>query len=280
MKKRLIVISSSKNPYLNHAVEETLFSTFVDYEQILFLWVNGPTVVMGRNQNPWREVDVQFIESHDVALIRRLSGGGTVYHDEGNLNYAFISSQSVYDESHQFKIIQDALGHFKLQTWLSKRKDLSIDGYKISGSAFYMKGMRRIHHGTLLIDADLERLSNSLKASDENFKKRFLKTKSIASVPSQVMNLKTLIPELTVADVINAIVDVFYKSSDYQVDVMAMDEVIKAHEPIVEKHKARHASWQWVFGETPNFTFQSATGQIYEVSNGKVTPEGDINLIF
>ena len=159
------------------------------------------------------------------------------------------------------------------------RSDLSIDGFKVSGSAFYMKGMRRIHHGTMLVNADLKRLSESLKATDETFKKRFLKSKSIASTPSKVVNLKSLRPNITVADVTNAIVDAYYKTCEYQVEFMEMDEVIKAHAPIVEQHKMRHASWQWVFGETPNFTYQAASGQIYDVSNGKVTPEGDINLI-
>jgi lipoate-protein ligase A len=112
MKKRLIVLSNTKDPYMNHAVEEILFTTYVDYEQILFLWVNEPTVVFGRNQNPFREIDVSFAQSRGIKLLRRLSGGGTVYHDVGNINYSFIDHASIYDEAAHFKVVQNAIGKF------------------------------------------------------------------------------------------------------------------------------------------------------------------------
>ena len=144
MKKRLIVLSDTKDPYMNHAVEEILFTTYVDYEQILFLWVNEPTVVFGRNQNPFREIDVTFAASKGIKLLRRLSGGGTVYHDAGNINYSFIEHASIYDETLHFKIIKDAIYKFGLILTVSQRKDMSVDGKKVSGSAFYLKGMRQI----------------------------------------------------------------------------------------------------------------------------------------
>lgn len=280
MKKRLIILSDKKDPYLNHAVEEILFTTLKGYEQILFLWVNAPSVVFGRNQNPWREVDVAFAQREGINLLRRISGGGTVYHDAGNLNYAFIEKQSVYDEAKHFEIIRAAVKSFGPVLETSKRKDLTVNGYKVSGSAFFMKGMRRLHHGTLLIDADLEVLWKSLKVKDESFKERFTQGRAIESVPSPVINLKDLAPEITVSDVTNAIVDVFYTQSHYDVDFLSVSDVIKAHEPTIQSLRDKHASWAWVFGETPNFNYTAEDGVVYEVSGGKVKPDGDINSIF
>lgn len=272
MKKRLIVLSNTKDPYMNHAVEEILFTTYVDYEQILFLWVNEPTVVFGRNQNPFREIDVSFSESRGIKLLRRLSGGGTVYHDAGNINYSFIDHASIYDETIHFKIIQDAIKKFGLILNVSQRKDLSIGGKKVSGSAFYLKGMRRLHHGTLLVDVDLDSLWKSLKVNDESFKSRFTGSKSIPSVPSPVVNLRQLNPEIQVPDVVNAIVDTYYAENAYKVECLTMREVFKAHELAISNLMKKHASWEWVFGETPNFTYKGDDDTLYEFVNGTVKP--------
>jgi lipoate-protein ligase A len=275
MKKRLIVLSNTKDPYMNHAVEEILFTTYVDYEQILFLWVNEPTVVFGRNQNPFREIDVSFAQSRGIKLLRRLSGGGTVYHDVGNINYSFIEHASIYDESLHFKIVQEAILTFGLSLAVSQRKDMSINGKKVSGSAFYLKGMRRMHHGTLLVDADLESLWNSLKVNDDVFKSRFVGSRSIPSVPSPVVNLKQLNPDINVPDVVNAIVDAYYTENAYNVVHLTMNEVLEAHELAIANLMKKHASWEWLFGETPNFTFKGENDRLYEFVNGTVMPYGN-----
>ena len=272
MKKRLIILSNTKDPYMNHAVEEILFTTYVDYEQILFLWVNEPTVVFGRNQNPFREIDVSFAQSRGIKLLRRLSGGGTVYHDVGNINYSFIDHASIYDEARHFKIVQDAIKKFGLILSVSQRKDMSIGGMKVSGSAFYLKGMRRMHHGTLLVDADLDTLWNSLKVNDESFKSRFIGSKSIPSVPSPVVNLRQLNPDINVPDVVNAIVDTYYAENAYNVEHLTMHEVFEAHELAITNLMKKHASWEWVFGETPNFTYKGDDDTFYEFVNGTVKP--------
>jgi len=277
MKKRAIILSNTKDPYINHALEEILFTTFVDYEQILFLWINEPALIFGRNQNPFREIDVCFAQSKGIKLLRRLSGGGTVYHDAGNINYSFIEHASVYNESNHFKVIQDAVQKFGLSLEVSKRKDLAIEGNKVSGSAFYLKGMRRLHHGTLLVNVDLERLWQCLKVNDDGFKNRFTENRSIPSVPSPVINLNRLNPVMKVPDVINAIVDTYYRANDYKVDYLTMQDVLDAHEPAVAAFIKKQASWEWVFGETPNFTYSDDSGNTYEFVNGTVKPIGNIN---
>lgn len=272
MNKRLIVLSTSNDPYLNHAIEETLFMSYLDYDQILFLWVNGPAVVFGRNQNPWREIDVQYAQSKDIKLLRRVSGGGTVYHDLGNLNYAFISRHGVYDEQEHFKIIIEAVKQLGLTLEVSTRKDLTLNDYKVSGSAFFMKGLRRLHHGTLLVDANLEILTNSLKITDTHFQKRFVQTRSITSVPSDVTNLSVFLPDLKVSDVINAIVDRYYITQNYEVDALTICDIITAHQFSIQQAMEKHRSWTWVFGETPNFTFINETGKTFDIEGGTVRP--------
>lgn len=280
MKKRLVVLSDSKDPYTNHAIEEILFTSYDGYEQILFLWVNDKTVVFGRNQNPWREIDVAYAKEHDVKLVRRLSGGRTVYHDTGNLNYSFIENHRIYDEAGHFQMIQNAVKKVGIGLEVSPRKDLSIKGDKVSGSAFYMKGMRRLHHGTLLIDADLEILWKCLKVKDENYKQRFTETRSIESVGSPVSNLNHFVEDLKVKDVMNAIIDTFYEANTYEVDHLSIQDVTQANEQQFLKFKNRHMSWEWVFGETPDFTYRDAHGKVYEISRGALKPEGNINSIF
>jgi len=272
MKKRLIVLSDTKDPYMNHAVEEILFTTYVDYEQILFLWVNEPAVVFGRNQNPFREIDVTFATSKGIKLLRRLSGGGTVYHDAGNMNYSFIEHASIYDETLHFKIIQDAICKFGLKLTVSQRKDMSVDGKKVSGSAFYLKGMRRMHHGTLLVDADLDTLWNSLKVNDDVFKSRFIESRSIPSIPSPVINLKQLNPDIKIPEVVNAIVDAYYSENAYNVTILTIQEIFEAQEPAISKLIEKHVSWEWIFGETPNFTYRNEDGALYQFVNGTVKP--------
>lgn len=280
MKKRLMILSNSKEPYTNHAIEEILFTTFVDYEQILFLWVNEPSVVFGRNQNPWHEIDVKFAEKTGIHLLRRISGGGTVFHDEGNLNYAFIEHHSIYDESAHFQLIREAIKKFDLEVEVTARKDLTLKDKKISGSAFFLKGLRRLHHGTLLVNTDLETLWKSLKVKDEGYKQRFSLGRTIPSVPSPVVNLSQYNPGLKVSDITNAIVDVYYKQNDYNVETLSIDDVINAHEPTFNTIRTRHASWQWIFGETPNFAYRGEDGTEYQIVNGAVTPTGNINSIF
>ncbi len=212
--------------------------------------------------------------------MRRISGGGTVFHDEGNLNYAFIEHHSIYDEDAHFKLITEAIKTFDLDIEVTARKDLTLKGKKISGSAFYLKGLRRLHHGTILVDVDLEKLWKSLKVKDESYKQRFSIGRTIPSVPSPVVNLAEVNPKLKVSDITNAIIDAYYKKNEYEVDLMSIEDVIKAHEPAYQTIKARHASWEWIFGETPSFSYRSEDGVEYQIVNGAVTPTGNINSIF
>ena len=179
----------STNPYYNLAVEEYLLNNSVD--DIFMLWQNSPTVVIGRNQNAYAEVKVGYAKDNGIFVSRRITGGGAVYHDLGNINYTFITSESkakALDYAYFTKPIIEALASLGLKCNLSGRNDIECDGKKFSGNAQYSSNGRILHHGTLLFDADVSALSSVLKVDKEK-----LEYKAVKSHKSRVVNLLTLL---------------------------------------------------------------------------------------
>ena len=192
IKKFQFYIGSTGNPHLNLAIEKFLFDT-VDHETILlYLWQNQNTVVIGKNQNAFSECRTELLKEEGGTLARRLSGGGAVYHDLGNLNFTFICATENLDVSKHMQVIRRACQLAGIETELSGRNDILANGKKFSGNAFYNSRGRSYHHGTLLIDADMEKLGRYLTPP-----KAKLETKGIKSVKSRVINLSELSPSLT-----------------------------------------------------------------------------------
>jgi len=180
-----IILSQSTSPSFNLAAEEYLFSKMG--EDFLLLYVNEPSVIIGSNQAVLNEIDQDFCIEHDIRIIRRLSGGGAVYHDSGNLNYGFIHGKTGEPLSARFlDPVVETLRTFDIPVEIRKRKDLWLEGYKISGTASHLSKGREIHHGTLLYDTDLQMLSRALSPD-----KRDLVRKATASVPSPVKNIRS-----------------------------------------------------------------------------------------
>jgi len=187
-----LIYSNSHDASFNLATEEYLFSHRSD--DILFLYVNNPCVVVGRNQDVLSEVNVDFCTTHNIPVFKRMSGGGTVYHDKGNLNYCFISNrvqgESPLDTAFLQPIVH-VLADLQVEVLIGKRKDLWLPGgHKISGTASHVGKTRILHHGTLLYDADLEDLEKSLAA-----KLTGIPSRAIASVPSPVKNIRSYLKE-------------------------------------------------------------------------------------
>ena len=180
----LIVESASMDVYRNLAVEEYLMDHADDHDSILFLWQSDCAVVMGKNQNPWKECRLDLMEAESVSLARRISGGGTVYHDAGNLNYCVIVNRAVYKEQQAYEMVFDALRPFGIEAGRTGKSNLSVDGLKFSGNAFCFRKGRAMHHGTLLLHTDLERLERYLGSMLDG-----IETHAIASVPAAVTNL-------------------------------------------------------------------------------------------
>jgi lipoate-protein ligase A len=182
-----LIFSSSTNPSFNLAAEEFLFSTCEG--DFLFLYINEPSVIIGSNQAVENEVDMSFCTDNNIRIFRRLSGGGAVFHDLGNLNYCFIHEKTATPLSADFlKPIINVLKSFNIPVEIKERKDLWLNSYKISGTASHVSKNRELHHGTLLYDADLEKLRGALNPG-----KRDLICKATSSVPSPVMNIRAFI---------------------------------------------------------------------------------------
>ncbi len=178
------VILNSVNPYENLALEEALFYHVKEDECILYLWQNQHTVVIGKNQNAYQECHINKLKEENGHIARRLSGGGAVYHDLGNLNFTFLVHKKYYDVKKQLEVIQVALKKYGIIAELTGRNDLCVDGYKISGNAFLNIKERCLHHGTLLMDVDVSKMAKYLNPS-----KLKLKSKAVSSVKARVKNL-------------------------------------------------------------------------------------------
>ena len=233
------------DPYENLALEELLFETQGE-GATFYLWQNERTVVIGRNQNAWRECRVDLLESEDGKLARRSSGGGAVFHDLGNLNFTFLLPKEHYDLARQLGVIQKAAAKFGIETSFTGRNDLVLTatGEKFSGNAFRFSNSVALHHGTILISADFSRLGRYLAPSQMK-----LEAKGVKSVVSRVTNLGLHNPELTVETMKLAL-------------MAAFEEEYGAYEPhswdLIDKEKLEqkrqtYASWDWKFGTTPAF---------------------------
>ena len=183
----------SFDPFFNLAVEEYLLQNTDEGCCTLYLWQNQNTVVIGRNQNAFKECRTTLLEDEGGKLARRLSGGGAVFHDLGNLNFTFLVPTADYDLDKQLKVIELACEKLGVKVERSGRNDILADGRKFSGNAFYKNGPRAYHHGTLMVDVDREKMGRYLNPS-----KAKLSSKGVDSVRSRVVNLKELAPDTTI----------------------------------------------------------------------------------
>ena len=177
------------NPYENLALEEMLLTHVPKESCILYLWQNQKTVVIGKNQNAWKECRFQELEADGGHLARRLSGGGAVFHDLGNLNFTFLIPSSDYDLSKQMSVILEAVRSLGIDAQKSGRNDVTVDGKKFSGNAFCQKGGNSYHHGTLMLRVDTQKVARYLNVSEKK-----LRSKGVSSVTSRVCNLCDFIP--------------------------------------------------------------------------------------
>ncbi len=232
--------TSCTDPYQNLAREELLWRTVQPGECILYLWQNRRTVVIGRNQDCWRECAVEALEASGGHLARRLSGGGAVYHDLGNLNFTFLVRKEDYDVHRQLSVVVEACRLLGIRAEVSGRNDLTVDGRKFSGNAFYESGGHCYHHGTLLLHADMGDLGKFLHVSPEK-----LASKGVKSVRSRVVNLRDFCPGLDVDQMCSAMTEAFCTVYGAQSEPFPAERL---DERAVKERAAFYASDAWRLG--------------------------------
>ena len=201
-----IVMGDSFNPWHNLAVEALLFETLGPDDRAFYLWQNRNTVVIGRHQNAWKECRVKLLEDEGGRLARRSTGGGAVYHDLGNLNFTFVMPRQAYDVHRQLDVIRRAVGAFGIAAEFTGRNDLVVSesGAKFSGNAFKFSDSVGMHHGTVLVNVDMGKLSRYLAPGKDK-----LKAKGIESVRSRVCNLSELSPVIDIPGLMEALKQAF-----------------------------------------------------------------------
>ena len=248
IRKLRIFESNGFDPYVNLATEKHLMDTTAEDTCVLYLWQNQNTVVIGRNQNPWAECRTSLLEQEKGKLARRLSGGGAVFHDLGNLNFTFLMGKENYDLDKQLAVIQKACALAGILAEKSGRNDLLADGRKFSGNAFYQSRTHAYHHGTLMVDVDKEKLGRYLSPP-----KAKLEAKGVASVRSRVVNLKELAPGLTVGALKKYMAEAFCQVYDLEAESITLTEADLA---AIDALSREYGSWEYLFGNPLPFTFE------------------------
>lgn len=247
--KALYYCSEQFVPYGNLALEAWLLETVPENCCILYLWQNQKTVVIGKNQNCWKECNLAKLESDGGYLVRRLSGGGAVFHDLGNLNFTFLVPKADYDVEKQLEVILRAVNLLGIRAEKSGRNDITVDGRKFSGNAFYSGNGRCYHHGTLLLHVDMEKLSAYLNVSREK-----LESKGVNSVKSRVANLSEYNPEITVGLMKEKLIQAFGEVYGVNPERLNAETFDRSR---ITALTEKFSSWNWVYGRKIPFAFET-----------------------
>ncbi|MGB9701576.1 MAG: lipoate--protein ligase [Candidatus Kapaibacteriota bacterium] len=247
----VIIYNNRTEPYFNIALEEYLFKKFDD--DIFMLYRNEPSIIVGKHQNTLKEINTKFVRKNNIKVIRRISGGGTVYHDLGNVNFTFIQNGE-YEKLADFKkytapIIQ-VLQNLGVDAKLSGRNDIIVDNLKISGNAEHTFKNRVLHHGTILFSSDLKQLSAALKQNSSKYI-----DKSVPSVRSKVTNVRKYLKKILDIDefielIYNQIRYKFFGAVEYQLNL----EDLKVIEELVEN---KYSRWEWNYQYVSNYFFNN-----------------------
>ena len=253
--KTAVYCLESLDIYRNLAAEEYLFRELPSGHCSFMLWRSRPSVVIGKNQNPWRECNLPAMTAEDIHLARRISGGGAVYHDPGNLNFGFIVDRRYYDFDRQIQVVCNALQALGIDAVTGPRHILLAADRKISGNAFYYRRNTALHHGTLLFDADLERLRRCLQPTIDG-----IRTRSISSYPVDTVNLRDLQPDLTLPRLEEKLIEAFHLEYS-NVDTYSVMHDGDFAATALNELQAKYAGASWRFGMTTLFTLELQHGE-------------------
>ena len=248
------ITNESNNPKYNLAFEEYCFKNLPLDDKYVILWINSPAIIVGKNQNTIEELNTSYIEEEKIDVVRRITGGGAVYHDLGNLNFSIITKldgEKVIDFKKYNIPIVKALEKIGVGADLSGRNDISIEGKKFSGIAQSIYKDRVLNHGTLLFDTKLDRLEGALKVKRDKYE-----SKGIKSVRSRVTNIKPYLKE----DIgIDGFKEILLRTI-FQVEGKEAEEYLLGQDQLREikdLYEKKYSSWEWNYGKSPKFTFKN-----------------------
>ena len=241
------------DPEINLAIEEYVLRTMdIDEDSFLLFYINEPSIIIGKNQNTIEEIDTDFVEENDIKIVRRLSGGGAVYHDLGNLNYSFITK----DDGESFRNFKkftepvvDALAKMGVKAELIGRNDLLVEGRKISGNAQFATQGRMFSHGTLMFDTEIDTVVSALKVRKDK-----IESKGIKSIRSRVANISEFLEEpMTIEQFRQEILNSIFGGEE---NIKFRELTEKDWENIHELSRKRYGNWDWNYGKSPKFNMQ------------------------
>lgn len=241
----LYLESASTDPYYNLALEQVVFDGPGQHETCCMLWQNDNTIVVGKHQNTLQEVNMAYVREHNVRVARRLSGGGAVYHDMGNVNFTFIAPHegAEMDFSSFCRPVAAALAELGVTAEISGRNDMTIDGKKFSGNSQYVKHGRVMHHGTILYDSDLSIVGQALKVPEDK-----IISKGLQSVRSRVTNVRPYVKE----DFPTQVFLERLREALWEMYPMKQMELTEEQKAQVEHLRATlYSTWDWNFGASP-----------------------------
>lgn len=244
------------DPQINLAIEEYVLKNFGEEDTYLLFYINQPSIIIGKNQNTIEEINTKYVEDQGIKVVRRLSGGGAVYHDEGNLNFSFITKDDG-DSFHNFakftQPVVDALKQLGVPAELKGRNDLVADGRKISGNAQFTTRGRMFSHGTLMYDSEIEHVVSALNVNAEK-----IKSKGIKSIRSRVANISEFMDEKLSMEAFKAhILKYVFNVQDLQ-DVPRYQLTEEDWQNIHQLSKERYQQWDWNYGKSPSFDIQKS----------------------
>ncbi|MBW3112052.1 lipoate--protein ligase [Bacillus sp. MCCB 382] len=260
------------DPRINLAIEEYALKNLDINESYLLFYINEPSIIIGKNQNTVEEINTDYVEKQGLHVVRRLSGGGAVYHDLGNLNFSFITKDDG-ESFHNFKKFTEpvvtALHKLGVKAELSGRNDIIAEGRKISGNAQFSTKGRMFSHGTLLFDSEMENVVSALRV-----KKDKIESKGIKSIRSRVANISEFLSEkMTIEEFRSTLLDYIFDGSDVEEYVLTEEDWKNIH----ALSKDRYQNWDWNYGKSPKFNLQHShrfpVGSIdvrLEVNKGKI----------
>ncbi len=243
------------DPQINLAIEEYVLRHLDPESTYLLFYVNGPSIIVGKNQNSVEEINTEYVDKNDIKVVRRLSGGGSVYHDLGNLNFSFITKDDG-DSFHNFakftEPVVKALNKIGVPAELVGRNDLLVEGRKFSGNAQFSTRGRMFSHGTLMLNSDIENVVSALNVSDEK-----IKSKGIKSIRSRVANIQEFLEEeLSMEDFKALILKSIFEVEDLK-DVPKHELTDEDWKKIEEISKERYQNWDWNFGKSPAYNVKA-----------------------